>query len=127
MYEQLSIFDFINQTNGKYKFPNNKVIRLIELFGGVGSPTLATENIPNVLEDWMWEIDGQKYQIRIRKLTPKECWNLMDFNKGAYEEAEKVNSSTQLYKQAGNSIVVNCLVAIIGQMIEGREDTYRQV
>lgn len=51
----------------------------------------------------------------------------MDFNEGAYEKAAEVNSQTQLYKEAGNSIVVNCLVAILGQMIEGREDVYKQV
>lgn len=48
----------------------------------------------------------------------------MDFNKGAYEKASQVNSRTQLYKQAGNAIVVNCLIGIFGQMIEGHEDDY---
>ena len=43
---------------------------------------------------------------RIRKLTPKECWRLMGFHDQAFEKAEEVNSNTQLYKQAGNSIVV---------------------
>lgn len=66
-------------------------------------------------------------ELAIRKLTPKECWNLMDFNKGAYEKAEKVNSRTQLYKQAGNAIVTNCLIAIFGQMIEGHEDDYKHM
>lgn len=87
--------------------------------------TLTTENIPSVLERWTWEINGEKYLIRIRKLTPKECWRLMNFNDGAFEDAEQVNSNTQLYKQAGNSIVVNCLVGIFGQMIEGKEDAYK--
>lgn len=50
--------------------------------------------------------------LRIRKLTPKECWRLMGFNDEDFEKAEKVNSNTQLYKQAGNSIVVDVLVAI---------------
>lgn len=90
-------------------------------------PALTTENIPSVLEDWIWEVDGQKYLIRIRKLTPRECWRLMDFNEGAFEKAQEVNSNTQLYKQAGNSIVVNVLTAIIGQMIEGKEDVYKQI
>ena len=49
---------------------------------------------------------------RIRKLTPKECWRLMGFDDEDFEKAEKVNSNTQLYKQAGNSIVVNVLEAI---------------
>ena len=47
--------------------------------------------------------------LKIRKLTPKECWRLMGFNDSDFEKAEKVNSNTQLYKQAGNSIVVDVL------------------
>ena len=51
----------------------------------------------------------------IRKLTPIECWRLMGFDDESYYKAEKVNSKTQLYKQAGNSIVVDVLVAIFHQ------------
>lgn len=47
--------------------------------------------------------------LRIRKLTPKECWRLMNFDDEDFEKAQKVNSNTQLYKQAGNSIVVAVL------------------
>ena len=65
-------------------------------------------------------------QYRIRKLTPKECWRLMDFTDEDFTKAEKVNSNTQLYKQAGNSIVVNVLVAIMGQLFEGKEDVYKE-
>lgn len=50
---------------------------------------------------------------RIRKLTPKECWRLMGFDDTDFAKAEKVNSNTQLYKQAGNSIVVNVLEGIL--------------
>lgn len=45
--------------------------------------------------------------LRIRKLTPKECFRLMGFKDEEFEKAEQVNSNTQLYKQAGNSIVVD--------------------
>ena len=44
---------------------------------------------------------------RIRKLTPKECFRLMGFKDEEFAKAEAVNSNTQLYKQAGNSIVVD--------------------
>ena len=64
---------------------------------------------------------------RIRKLTPRECWRLMDFSDEDFEKAAEVNSNTQLYKQAGNSIICNVLVAILGQLIEGKEDAYRKV
>lgn len=65
-------------------------------------------------------------QYRIRKLTPLECWRLMDFSDEDFEKAAQVNSNTQLYKQAGNSIVRNVLVAILGQIIPGKEDVYRK-
>lgn len=63
-------------------------------------------------------------ELSIRKLTAKECCNLMDFNKGAYEKMDDVLSQSRIYMAAGNSIVVNCLVAIFGQMIDGHEDDY---
>ena len=66
-------------------------------------------------------------QYRIRKLTPRECWRLMDFTDEDFEKASEVNSNTQLYKQAGNSIVRNVLVAIIGQMIPGKEEIYQNI
>lgn len=49
---------------------------------------------------------------RIRKLTPKECYRLMGFGDEDFEKAKAVNSNSQLYKQAGNSIVVNVLEEI---------------
>lgn len=90
---------------------------------------------------------------RIRKLTPRECWRLMDFTDEDFfsaktgersiatemlllhsynsnkmmEYVEQISnmSNTQLYKQAGNSIVKNCMVAILGQMLPGKEDIYK--
>lgn len=60
------------------------------------------------------------YQVdyRIRKLTPKECWRLMGFTDEEFERAEKVNSNSQLYKQAGNSIVTNVLAAIFKNLLQ---------
>lgn len=54
--------------------------------------------------------------LRIRKLTPKECWRLMGFDDEDFYRAEKVCSNSQLYKQAGNSIVVNVLMAIFKEL-----------
>ncbi len=53
---------------------------------------------------------------RIRKLTPLEYWRLMGFDDEDFYKAEKVNSNTQLYKQAGNSIVVNVLEEIFKKL-----------
>lgn len=52
-----------------------------------------------------------------RKITPKEAWRFMGFKIEDFEKASKVNSKTQLYKQAGNSIVVNVLEAIFKKML----------
>lgn len=57
-------------------------------------------------------------EYRIRKLTPKECWRLMGYNDEDFEKAAKVNSNTQLYKEAGNAIVKQVLMGIFSQLIE---------
>ena len=54
--------------------------------------------------------------LRIRKLTPKECYRLMGFDDEDCDKASKVNSNAQLYKQAGNSIIVHVLMAIFGEL-----------
>ena len=82
------------------------------------SPTLTAERS---------EICKVESELRIRKLTPRECWRLMDQKDEDFDKAAQVNSNTQLYKQAGNSIVCNVLVAIMGQLFEGKEDTYKEI
>lgn len=54
--------------------------------------------------------------LRIRKITPCEAWMIMGFDKEDYEKAAKVNSDTQLYKQAGNTIVVNVLEYVLAPL-----------
>lgn len=57
---------------------------------------------------------------RIRKLTPKECWRIMGFTD---EQFNRINgiSNTQLYKQAGNSIVVNVIEAVFRELFKSVE------
>lgn len=50
--------------------------------------------------------------FRIRKLTPRECWRLQGFPDWAFDRAQEVNSNSQLYKQAGNSVTVNVIKEI---------------
>ena len=58
--------------------------------------------------------------FRIRKLTPKECWRLMGFNDSDFDKAKAAGiSNSQLYKQAGNSIVVNVLQYIFRNLFKG--------
>lgn len=81
-------------------YPNSTTRR-----GRVGhgvAKTLPTSGTQGTLDDF-----------RIRKLTPRECWRLMGFSDADFDKAKAAGiSDTQLYKQAGNSIVVECLEAI---------------
>ncbi|RRR51809.1 DNA cytosine methyltransferase [Streptococcus suis] len=61
--------------------------------------------------------------IRIRKLTPRECWRLQGFPDWAFDRAQAVNSNSQLYKQAGNSVTVNVIEAIARKLEETDEQT----
>ena len=56
-------------------------------------------------------------KIRIRKLTPKECWRLMGWKDEDFAKAEAVVSNSQLYKQAGNSIVIQVIENIVKEML----------
>lgn len=69
------------------------------------------------LSSHSWECNNfVKEQIRIRKLIPKECFRLMGFSDSAYDAASKVVSNSQLYKQSGNSIVVDVLYYILVEL-----------
>jgi len=103
------------QTDGDYAFCVDTAQT-----GGVKETTICVDDTQGfdgvrLYDD---EIPAQRSQrnglkvitkTRIRKLTPKECWRLMGFDDVDFEKAEKVNCTSQLYKQAGNSIVVDVL------------------
>lgn len=62
--------------------------------------------------------DGNHF-MKIRKLTPLECWRLMGFDDTDFNKVKSVGiSDTQLYRQAGNSIVVNVLEAIFKNLLK---------
>lgn len=74
---------------------------------------------PGNFETTAVSVKGEEMgELRIRKLTPRECWRLMGFSDEAFNKAKEVNSDSQLYKQAGNSIVVDVLEAILGNLLE---------
>lgn len=90
---------------------------------------ILQQALSEVQEIWqsLYDLGESYYLIRIRKLVPKCCWRLMGFTDEDFHKAEAVNSNTQLYKQAGNSIVKNVLVAIMGQLFEDKEDVYKNI
>jgi DNA (cytosine-5-)-methyltransferase len=75
--------------------------------GGVHNiaPTLTKSSYQ---ENNFLKIEG----VSIRKLTPRECWRLQGFPDWAFDKAQEVNSNSQLYKQAGNSVTVNVIEEI---------------
>ena len=84
--------------------PNSKTRR-----GRVGKQianTLLTGESQGVIEP----------DFRIRKLTPRECWRLQGFPDWAFDKAQEVNSNSQLYKQAGNSVTVNVIATIAKEL-----------
>lgn len=112
---------------------NGKVKRLFNIYGYTGgnfggnvygtdgiSPTVINFSAggnrqPLVMSKRVGGVDIK--EEKIRKLTPCECWKLMGFTQEDFLKAKEVNSDTQLYKQAGNSIVVQVLEAIFKQML----------
>jgi site-specific DNA-cytosine methylase len=81
------------------------------------SNTVTTINKDNLLlEKNKKDLEEQEVQYRIRKLTPRETWRLMDFSDEDYSKAAAVNSQTQMYKEAGNSIVRAVLMALFSQL-----------
>lgn len=85
--------------------PNSKTRR-----GRVGKQTANT-----LLTGEEQAVVGNDF--RMRKLTPRECWRLQGFPDWAFDRAAEVNSNSQLYKQAGNSVTVNVIEAIAQRMI----------
>ena len=64
------------------------------------------------------ENQNQSKNYRIRKLTPREAWRLMGVKDEDFEKVAKNQSNSSLYHLAGDSIVVNVLMAIFGQMLD---------
>ena len=98
-YAEAKIGDSVNLSH-----PNSKTRR-----GRVGKQianTLLTGESQGVIEP----------DFRIRKLTPLECWRLQGFLDWAFDKAQEVNSNSQLYKQAGNSVTVNVIAAIAKEL-----------
>jgi len=96
-----------------------------EIIGGIytdASRIVHPEGVAPTVKENHGTVTATISNLRIRKLIPKECWRLMGFDDEDFYKAEQVNSNTQLYRQSGNSIVVNVLEAIFRNLnIQGIE------
>ena len=91
---------------------------ITEKIGNMREYNPRTDGVSNTLttvqkDNYLFETN-----FRIRKLTPKECWRLMGIDDECFDKAEQVNSNSQLYKQAGNGIVVNVLYYIFKELFK---------
>ncbi len=71
-------------------------------------------------------IEPEAKSFRVRKLTPKECYRLMGFTDEQFDRSQTFSSDSQLYKQAGNSIVVDVLYYIFGKLFEVDTETRKE-
>ena len=66
---------------------------------------------------------GVADNFKIRKLTPTECWRLMGFEDNDVSRAKSIGmSDSALYKQAGNSIITNCISLIMEHLYKAQVD-----
>lgn len=94
------------------------MIKILELFGGIGSPRCALRNIGTPAQ--VIDLGGGKY----RYLTERECWRLQGYSDADFEAAAAVQKKNgrytmALYKQAGNSIPVTIFESIFRKIILG--------
>lgn len=94
-YAVANVGDSIN-----FSHPNSKT-RRGRVGKNIANTLLTSDEQGVVLSDY-----------KIRKLTPRECWRLQGFPDWAFDKAQEVNSDSQLYKQAGNSVTVNVIEEI---------------
>lgn len=92
---------------------------IIEDFYKSRNPRLYEQTAPTIRSEraGLKVIDDESTNGRVRKLTERECWKLMGFTDEDHDRAAKYVSASARYKQAGNSIVTNCLVALFSSLL----------
>ena len=113
----------ISGRQGERVYDGNKISHtLIGQGGGLGAKTglytfvdINNKGQPNRPAECNGVLESDE-PIRIRRLTPRECFRLQGFTDEQFDRAAAVNSETQLYKQAGNAVTVN-IVAEVGRHI----------
>lgn len=99
--------------SGQYLFPNK--IKLEKRLKDISPTITSTSADEKVITNY-----------RIRKLTPRECWRLMGVKDEQYDKLHNI-SNTQLYKMAGNSIVVDVLMGIFKNLFQSDDGTSGQL
>ena len=120
--------EIVGGRQGERVYDGNKISRtLIGQGGGLGAKTglytfvdINNKGLPNRPAECSGVLEPDE-PIRIRRLTPKECFRLQGFTDEQFDRAAAVNSETQLYKQAGNAVTVNVVEAIGRHIVKTNE------
>lgn len=106
----------IAPTLSSNSYQENNLVKVVDFYNKITKNevgTLTSSGGGSTVRVGSFGITGG---YRIRKLTPRECWRLQGFPDWAFEKAQEVNSNSQLYKQAGNSVTVNVIAAIAKEL-----------
>lgn len=113
VYSPEGISPTLTTMNGGNREPKIEVIGNYMPSGHNASRIVDSNYIEPTIKENHGTITATNIGLRIRKLTPLECWRLMGFDDEDFYKAKNSGiSNSQLYKQAGNSIVVNVLMKI---------------
>lgn len=110
VYESAGLAPTLSTMQGGGQEP--KIIQRGHGYNQGGEHDIAPTLTRNSYQENNYLSDG----FRIRKLTPRECWRLQGFPDWAFDKAQEVNSNSQLYKQAGNSVTVSVIAAIAKEL-----------
>lgn len=113
IYNKEGLAPTIDTMQGGYRQPMIEVIGNYMPSGHDASRVVNSNGLAPTVKENHGTITATNICLRIRKLTPLECWRLMGFDDEDFYKAKNIGiSNSQLYKQAGNSIVVNVLMKI---------------
>ena len=127
-----ALSQIIGGGQGERVYDGNKISRtLIGQGGGLGAKTglytfvdINNKGLPNRPAECSGVLELNE-PIRIRRLTPRECFRLQGFTDEQFDRATAVNSETQLYKQAGNAVTVNVVEEIGRHIMEVQHECER--
>lgn len=129
-----AILDYLKNgtiTNNKISYIEKKYITFINNYGYIPEffnpyngrelvtyiPTLTTTCGTMTSSSSVLIKEIKNHTVRFRRITPKEAMRFMGYTESDYNLIKDINSDSQLYKQLGNSIVVNVLIAIFESLV----------
>lgn len=122
IYDKNGLSPSIDTMQGGYRQPMIEVMGNYSPSGHDASRIVNSNGLAPTVKENHGTVTATNVDYKIRKLTPKECWRLMEFSDDDFESARLYCSNSQLYKQAGNSIVVPVLEKIFKNLLGDKNE-----